>query len=87
MEGLGSAATVFAVLSIADQLADRIKQLYGFWSAVGEAPENIRAIAADLEPLLGILSQIAKDGQQYGEDKNTTAILGRCRIILFHSIN
>lgn len=87
MEALGSAATVFAVVSVADQIAERVKQLYEFWSAVSEAPDNIRAIAADLEPLLGVLSQIAKDGQQYGEDKSTTAILGRCRIILFHGIN
>lgn len=78
MEALGGAASVFAVVSVADQLANRIKQLYSFWSAISEAPGNIRALAAGLQPLLGILTQISNDGQKYGEETNTTDILKQC---------
>lgn len=80
MEALGSAAGVFAVVSVADQLADRIKQLYNFWSAVSEAPANISALAAGLQPLLGILTQISNDGQKYGNDTSTTDVLKQCML-------
>ena len=53
MEILGGAASVFAAVSVADQLATRVKQLYDFWSAVSDAPDNVRALAAGLIPLLG----------------------------------
>ncbi len=63
MEGISAAASSFAVISIADQLVDRVKQLYQFWSAVKEAPCYIRAISSELRLLLSILAEIANHDQ------------------------
>jgi hypothetical protein len=71
METLGAAASVFAVVSIADQVAERIKQLYGFWSAVNEAPEKIRAIANDLNLLSSVIVQISNNYQNVAQDKTS----------------
>ena len=87
MEILGGAASVFAAVSVADQLATRVKQLYDFWSAVSDAPDNVRALAAGLIPLLKILTQISNDGQKYGQDNGITEILEQCREIMGNIIS
>lgn len=78
MEALGSAATIFAVVSIVDQLADRVKQLYNFWSAVSEAPGKIQAIASDVNLLLSIVVDISNHEQKYGIDALMTDALENC---------
>ena len=72
METLGAAASAFAVVSIADQVAERIKQLYEFWSAVNEAPEKIRAIANDLNLLSSVIVQISNNYQNVAQDKTSS---------------
>jgi len=71
METLGAAASAFAVVSIADQVAERIKQLYEFWSAVNEAPEKIRAIANDLNLLSSVIVRISNNYQNVAQDKTS----------------
>lgn len=79
MDGLSTAASGFAVVSLADQLADRIKQLYEFWSAVNAAPANILTTATELNQLLGVLAEISKFGQQYGAKPTTVEVLEKCK--------
>lgn len=71
MESLGATGSVFAVVSLADQVAERIKQLYEFWSAVNEAPEKIRAIANDLNLLSSVIMQISNNYQNVAQDKTS----------------
>jgi hypothetical protein len=79
MEPLGSAATVFAVVSLADQLANRVKQLYTFWSAVNDAPNKITAIATDLKLLISVLVQTSNHSQRYGVNNTTVDMLSSCK--------
>ncbi|TGO63121.1 hypothetical protein BCON_0015g00500 [Botryotinia convoluta] len=57
MDGLSSASAVFAVVSIAVQLAETIHKLVDFWKAVEDAPDNIASIFRELELLSKILTQ------------------------------
>jgi hypothetical protein len=41
MKAVGATANVLAVVSVADQIAGHIKDLYEFWSAVIDAPAKI----------------------------------------------
>ena len=80
MDGLSSAASVIAVVSIAVQLADSIKKLCEFWGSVQEAPEEIQNMKADLEPLSAVLSEIALDVQQHQiPDDTSTTVLNQYR--------
>jgi hypothetical protein len=87
MEGLGAAASVFAVVSVADQIAERVKQLYQFWSSVSEAPATIHAIAADLGLLSNVLAQISQNCQQHGTDSLTTDVLKGCKFSCIQKVN
>jgi hypothetical protein len=87
MESLGAAASVLAVVSLADQVAERIKQLYEFWSAVNEAPEKIHAIANDLKFLSSVIVQISNNYQNVAQDKTSgfdslmVDILKACKLL------
>jgi hypothetical protein len=87
MEGLGAAASVFAAVQVADQIAERIKQLYEFWSVVNEAPENIQAIASDLRLLSSVIVQISNNCQNLAQGKNsgfdslTVDVLKACKLL------
>lgn len=78
MDGLSSAASVIAVVSLAVQLADTAKQLCDFWTSIKDAPEDIRTIVADLELLNGVLAEMASESQHTGPDKTLTAVLQSC---------
>lgn len=58
MDGISSASSVFAVVSIAIQLAESIKKLVEFGKAVQDAPASICALFHDLEVLAAVISQI-----------------------------
>ncbi|KAF7860350.1 hypothetical protein EAF04_008477 [Stromatinia cepivora] len=57
MDGLSSASAVFAVVSLAVQLAETIHKLVDFWKAVEDAPDNITRIFQELGLLSKILTQ------------------------------
>ena len=78
MDGLSSGASVIAVVSLAIQLADSVKQLCEFWSSVNGAPGHIRSIATELELLSSILANIALEAQRVGPDKSLSGVLRSC---------
>ncbi|KAM0157903.1 hypothetical protein ACHAQE_002158 [Botrytis cinerea] len=57
MDGLSSASAVFAVVSVAVQLAETIHKLVDFWKAVEDAPDHVASIFGELELLSKILTQ------------------------------
>lgn len=57
MDGLSGASAVFAVVSLAVQLAETIHKLVEFWKAVEDAPDNITRIFQELGLLSKILTQ------------------------------
>ncbi|PMD42284.1 ankyrin [Hyaloscypha variabilis F] len=59
MEGLGAAASVIAVASLALQLAESVTHLCEFWQSITDAPESVRDIAKELHVLSTILASIA----------------------------
>lgn len=78
MEPLSSAASCLAVVSLALQLADGIKQLCEFWISVKEAPDDIHTIATDLELLSAVLAHMAHEAQQVEPDPALEAALLVC---------
>ncbi|TGO86594.1 hypothetical protein BPOR_0291g00130 [Botrytis porri] len=56
-DSLSSASAVFAVVSVAVQLAETIHKLVDFWKAVEDAPDNIANIFRELGLLSKILTQ------------------------------
>ena len=74
MEGLSAAASVIAVM----QLAESFKKLYDFWNSIKEAPEDIRTISVDMHNLSNILSQIANETQHVEPDTTLIAALNGC---------
>lgn len=78
MEGLGAAASVIAVASIAIQLADSARKLYEFWQAIDEAPASIRAMSTDLKLLTTVLTEISLHEQRYGRNGTVTDVLDSC---------
>ena len=78
MEGLSASASAIAVVSIAFQLADSVSKLCDFWNSIEEAPEDIRAVSADLELLSGFLAQISCEAQHVEPDPTLIAALNGC---------
>ena len=76
MDGLSGAAGVIAIGSVVVQLADGIKKLRDFWCSVKDAPDDIRAIAGDLEVLSCILAEIGLETKD--QSPSTEAALLRC---------
>lgn len=68
MEGLSAAASAIAVVSLGIQLAENVKRLYDFWNSIKEAPEDVRAISADLKLLSSIFTRIAYEAQHEEPD-------------------
>jgi hypothetical protein len=44
MDGLSAAASAIAVVSLAVQIAESLRELCDFWDSIQEAPEDIKAI-------------------------------------------
>ena len=79
-EGLATAASGIAVLTVAVQLAQSIKKLSDFWSSIKEAPEDIQAIATDVDLLSNVLTRIAHETQHVEPDTALEATLNGCRV-------
>ena len=79
MDGLSGAANGIAVIALAIQLGDSIKKLCEFWTSVKEAPDNVRAITADLQLLSSVLAGIASEEQHFEPDPTLVTALGACR--------
>ena len=77
-EGLATAASGIAVLSVAVQLAQSIKTLSDFWSSIKEAPEDIQAIATDVDLLSNVFTRIAHETQHVEPDMALEATLNGC---------
>jgi len=80
MDGLSTAASAIAVVSLGVQLAENVKKLYDFWDSIKEAPEDIRAISADLKLLSSGLTQIACEAQHVEPDVTLEDTLQVCSI-------
>lgn len=78
MDGLSAAASAMAVVSLAFQLGDSIKQLHDFWDSVKEAPDDIHAIQEDLGLLSSVLAEMANEMQHSGPDQTITRALKAC---------
>lgn len=75
MDGLSSAASAIAVVSLA---ADTAKKLCDFWSSIKDAPEDIRNIITDLELLTSVLAEMASEAQRTSPDATLAAVLQSC---------
>lgn len=75
MDGLSSAASGIAVVSLAFQLAESIIKLYDFWDTVQEAPDEVRAIVKDRKLLRAVLNDIESNTQQYDSDPSLSDVL------------
>ena len=78
MDGLSAAASGMAVVSLAFQLCESIKQLHDFWDSVKEASDDIQAIKEDLGLLSGVLAEMANEVQHSGPDQTLTRALKTC---------
>lgn len=78
MDGLSAAASGMAVVSLAFQLGESIKQLHDFWDSIKEAPDDIHAIQEDLEILSSVLAEMADEVQHSGPDQTLTRALKIC---------
>ena len=78
MDGLSGAASGIAVVSLAIQLGDSVKKLCEFWASVKEAPDDVRAITADLQLLSSVLAGIASEEQHVELDPTLIAALKAC---------
>lgn len=76
MDGLSATASIVGVTSVTVLLADGVKKLHDFWCSVRDAPDDVRAIAGDLEVLSHILAEINLEGQE--ENASMKAALLRC---------
>ena len=82
MDLLSSSASVFAVVSLAVQLAESAKKLHEFWGSIKDAPDTIRGIVSDLELLSDVLTRIALEAQSSRPDETMIAALKGCGVKL-----
>ena len=61
---MDGAASVFAAVSLAIQLAENVKKLSDFWKSVQNAPKDVHDIVADLELLSPILNEIESEAER-----------------------
>lgn len=87
MDGLSSASAVFAVVSVAVQLAETIHKLVDFWKAVEDAPDNIASIFRELGLLSKILTQSHESAQLHSSSDILDEALKDCcsKILKLHS--
>ncbi|KAL8859743.1 MAG: hypothetical protein Q9178_003858 [Gyalolechia marmorata] len=78
MDGLSTAASGFAIVSVTIQLADGIKKLHDFWNSIREAPEDIKDNLLELKVLSSLLTQIAHDKQRHEPDQTFADVLSGC---------
>ncbi|KAL9037223.1 MAG: hypothetical protein Q9180_003842, partial [Flavoplaca navasiana] len=78
MDGLSTAGSGFAVVSVTIQLADGIKKLHDFWNSIAETPEEIKDNLLELRVLSSLLTQIAHDKQRQEPDPTFADVLSEC---------
>ena len=88
MDGLSSAASGVAVVSVAVQMAESVKKLYDFWRSIEEAPEDVRMISMDLELLSSVLTRIANEAQHAEPEAMLASALNGCwaKVKLLHTL-
>jgi hypothetical protein len=76
MEALALPASVFSVVSLFIQLAEKVQHLHDFWTSFQNAPSAIRNVASDLQTFCDVLDQ----GFRSHENNNPVLlrILTRC---------
>lgn len=80
MEGLPSASAAFAVISLAVQLAESVKQLVEFWQAIEDAPGDVSELFSDLELLSAFLVKNQKKfAQNSPYDLVAQRIFSKCQ--------
>ncbi|KAL9632510.1 MAG: hypothetical protein Q9204_003759 [Flavoplaca sp. TL-2023a] len=78
MDGLSTAGSGFAVVSVTIQLADGIKKLHDFWTSIAEAPEDVKDNLLELRVLSSLLTQIAHNQQRHDPDPTFADVLSGC---------
>lgn len=78
MDGLSAAASAIAVVSLAVQIAESLRELCDFWDSIQEAPEDIRAILNDLRLLELVIGDIRRSGEVHSADAVTSLALESC---------
>ena len=76
---MDGAASVFAAVSIAIQLAESVKKLGDFWKSVKEAPQDVQNIITDLDLLTDALCEIALEAQRIEPDATLESALRNCQ--------
>ena len=82
MDGLSSAASAIAVVSLAGQVAAGVRNLYQIWSSFQDAPEYVQAINEDLKLLMTVLRGIEDNEQRCGPDAISAEVLQKCRTLI-----
>jgi hypothetical protein len=77
MEALAAASSVFAVVSLAGQLASNIQALIEFWESMKEAPAEVAEIQCQLRILRALLQSIDLD-YQHAEASSENDIAKGC---------
>jgi len=65
MEALAAASSVFAVVSLAGQLASNVQALIAFWDSMKEAPAEVAEIQCQLRVLRVLLQSIELDSEHF----------------------
>ncbi|EEA26901.1 hypothetical protein TMatcc_004815 [Talaromyces marneffei ATCC 18224] len=73
MDGLSSAASVIAVVSVAIQIASGLNTLKTFWSSMKSAHSDVTIILEDIQLILHIIEVIRTNCQKYGSLDDDTA--------------
>jgi hypothetical protein len=79
MKGPSEAVSVIDVEPLAVQLAEILKNLYGFWGSVQNAPTEMNIVVNDLEFLGEVLKDIEVDGHGHEHHATTRKILESCK--------
>jgi hypothetical protein len=87
MDGVSSASGIFAIVSLAIELASAIKKIVEFGKAVEDAPTHICAIFHDLEVLAAVISQIQQINDHAAFDNVSEKALKSChaKVIILQS--
>ena len=68
MEPLSGAASIITVASLAIQICESMKKVYGFWQSVKDAPDDIAHITVEMNVFIRWLTIIANKFQrQFGD--------------------
>lgn len=78
MDPLSGVSSVFAVVSLAGQLADGLQRLVKFWKSVQDAPAYFAELFHELQLLSSVLANTRSIGNTVKVNSNTEEILQVC---------